>query len=136
MKQHEDGKLWLHTGDTGYMTPDGLLFVLGRTGIKIYPDKTIYPIGIENKVMTYPGIKEPIIISGVDKEHNGYELPYLFVIPEKNQDKVALQKGLKNHLESILTPEEQPKEIFVIDNKPISHFKTDRRALQTAYGLI
>lgn len=136
LKQHEDGQLWLHTGDTGYMSPDGLLFVLGRTGIKIYPDKTIYPIGIENKVMTYPGIKEPIVIAGVDKEHSGYETPYLFVIPERNQDKVALQNGLKKHLESILAPEEQPREIFIIDEKPVSHFKTDRRALQTTYGLI
>ena len=53
LKTHPDGNLWLHTGDTGFMTPKGLLFVLGRTGLNIYPGKTIFPLGINRHMIPY-----------------------------------------------------------------------------------
>lgn len=136
LKLHDDGQIWLHTGDYGFMIPEGLLFVLGRQGINIYPDKTIYPLSIENKILAYSGIKEAIIVSGTDKEHNEYDVPYLFVVLEKGQNKDELIAGLQEYIKSVLAPEEQPQDIFVIDKKPISHFKTDRRFLQKEYGLI
>lgn len=136
LKFHDDGQLWLHTGDYGFMVPEGLLFVLGRQGINVYPDKTVYPLDIENKVLSYPNIKEAIIVLGTDKEHNGHDIPYLFVIPEKEQDEDELIACLCEHIKIVLAPEEQPKEIFVIDKKPISHFKTDRKFLQKEYNLI
>ena len=116
--------------------PEGLLFVLGRQGINIYPDKTVYPLTIENKVLTYPGIKEAVIVSGVDKEHSGYEVPYLFIVLETEQNTDELIKGSKENITNEFAPEEQPKEIFVIGKKPISHFKTDRKSLQKEYNLI
>ena len=37
--RHADGKLWLHTGDTGYINEDGVVFALGRGLNKRYdPD--------------------------------------------------------------------------------------------------
>lgn len=136
LKTHHDRKLWLHTGDTGFMTPEGLLFVLGRTGLNIYPNKTVFPLAIENKVLTHEKVKEAIIVTGRDKEHDGYESPYLFVVPEKEQNKDDLICELKQYIKNILNPEEQPKEIYVINKKPISRFKTDRKYLQRKYNLI
>ena len=136
LKTHADGNLWLHTGDTGFMTPEGLLFVLGRTGLNVYPDKTVFPLAIENKVLTHKKVKEAIIVAGRDKDHDGYEVPYLFVVPEKEQNKEELICELKEYIKIILNTEEQPKEIFVINKKPISRFKTDRKYLQRKYNLI
>ncbi len=136
LKTHTDGKLWLHTGDTGFMTPEGLLFVLGRKGLNVYPDKMIFPLGIENKILALDGIKDAIIVSGTDKEHEGYEVPYLFVVWEEKQNNEELLCKLKEHIKTAFSAEEQPKDIFVIDKKPISHFKTDRKILQKQYGLI
>jgi len=136
LRTHSDGILWLHTGDTGFMTPEGLLFVLGRQGISVYPEKTVFPLAMENKVVEFPGVKEAIVVSGIDKEHSRYEVPYLFVVPEKEQNKEELFCGLKEYVKTALTKEEQPKDIFIIDKKPISHFKTDRKYLQKKYDLI
>ncbi len=136
LKVHPDGNLWLHTGDTGYMTPEGLLFVLGRKGMNIYPDKTVFPLAVENKISTFDGIKEAIIVLGSDKEHSGYDVPYLFVVPEEKKSEEELLSGLKEQIKKCLTPEEQPKQIYVIDKKPYSCFKTDRKFLQKEYDLI
>ena len=44
LKKHKDGKIWLHTGDLGYITPDGIIFFTGRlkrmivsSGFNVYP---------------------------------------------------------------------------------------------------
>ena len=136
LKIHPDGDLWLHTGDTGFMTPEGLLFVLGRKGLNIYPDKMVFPLGIENKILAFDGIKDAVVVSGNDKEHSGYEVPYLFVVLENKQNEEMIINGLKEYIKTGLTKEEQPRDIFVIDKKPISHFKTDRKYLQKEYNLI
>ena len=135
LKVHPDGKLWLHTGDTGFMTPEGLLFVLGRKGLNIYPNKMVFPLGIENKILAIDGIKDAIIVSGTDKEHEGYESPFLFVVLENKQNEETLICELNNYIKT-MPIEEQPKKIFVIDKKPISHFKTDRKILQKQYKLL
>lgn len=85
---------------------------------------------IENKVISFPGIKEAILVSGEDIQNEGYEVPYLFIVPEQKQEQERLIVELDQYLDEILFPEEKPKDIFVIDKKPISHFKTDRRLLQ------
>lgn len=136
LKKHNDGDMWLHTGDYGFMIQEGLLFVLGRQGIKVYPDKMIYSLPTENKVLSVDGIKEAIIVAGKDELNQGFEKPYLFIVLENKNDKEQVMNQLQSFIESNLLPEEQPKEVFVIDKKPVSHFKTDRRALQTTYGLI
>ena len=136
LKTHPDGNLWLHTGDTGFMTPEGLLFVLGRKGLKIYPDKMVFPLGVENKILAFDGIKDAVIVSGIDKEHSGYEVPYLFIVLENKQNKEIVISGLKEYIKTALAEEEKPKDIFVIDKKPMSRFKTDRKFLQKEYNLI
>ena len=127
--------MWLHTGDYGFMIPEGLLFVLGRQGIKVYPDKMIYYLPTENKISSVDGIREAIVVAGKDEENIGYEKPYLFIVLEDKNNKEQVLNQLQSFIENNLLPEEKPKEIFVIDKKPVSRFKTDRRALQTAYGL-
>ena len=136
LKTHSDGKLWLHTGDTGFMTPEGLLFVLGRTGLNIYPDKTIFPLGVENKILAFDGIKDAIIVAGADREHNGYDALYLFVVLENGQEEADIMCKMKEYITTTLSEEEQPKDIFVIDKKPMSRFKTDRRWLQKEFNLL
>lgn len=133
---HPDGKIWLHTGDYGFMTSEGMLFVLGRKGIKIFPDKAVYPINVENKVLMFPGIKEAILVSGKDSLNAGFELPYLFVVLDKEQSDIdTLLRELDEYMLNTLLPEELPVKTYVIDKKPISHFKTDRRYLQMKYDL-
>ena len=136
LKTHLDGKLWLHTGDTGFMTPEGLLFVLGRTGLSVYPDKTIFPLGVENKILAFDGIKDAIIVAGADREHKGYDALYLFVVLEEAQGEADVICRLKEYIKTTLPEEEQPKDIFVINKKPMSRFKTDRRWLQKEFNLL
>lgn len=134
--KHPDEKIWLHTGDYGFMSEEGLLFVLGRNKINVYPNKVVFAITIENKLSVIDGLEDLVVIAGMDTLHNGFEVPYLFIIPEKNQDIQNILNNLDELISTVLLPEEIPAKAFVIDEKPINHFKTDIRSLQKRYNII
>ncbi len=135
LKVHSDGTLWLHTGDHGFMTEQGLLFVLGRSGIRVYPDKVVFPLSIENKLCRIEEVKDAIVVSGDDKNNEGYELPYLFIVPEKDVDQVELLSKINTVINEEFQQEEKPEKVFFIEKKPIDHFKTDRKVLKKEYKL-
>ena len=135
LKVHPDGKLWLHTGDFGFMTEQGLLFVLGRNAIPVYPDKFVFPLSVEEKVLRHEAVRDAIIISGTDVEHEGFEKLYLFVVLEEGYSKETVLPELRKHIDATLLPEEKPASIIVLDTKPIRGFKTDRKYLKEKYVL-
>lgn len=134
--KHSDEKIWLHTGDYGFMTKEGLLFVLGRNKINVYPNKAVFAVTIENKLSDIQGVEDLVIVAGKDTIHDGYEVPYLFIIPEHNQDIQNVLNNLNELILKELMPEEMPVKIFVIDKKPIKRFKTDIRYLQEKYNIV
>lgn len=135
IKIHKDGKKWLHTGDLGYVTREGFVFVFGREGIKVHLNKNVYPLVIENKVTDLDGVKTAIIVSGDSKKNKGHRAPYLFIVPEENVDKEILACNIEDQLKNVLLEEEIPEETYIIDEKPISHFKVDRKVLRREYKI-
>ncbi len=135
LEQREDGARWLYTGDTGYMTEQGMLYVLGRGGIHIFPDQRVFPLEIENKILQVPEVQEAIIVSGKDPRHEDYEVPYLFIVPAKDLDPQIVIAKVNELIEEQLLEEERPEKTFVIRKKPIRKFKTDRTSLQNEYHL-
>lgn len=135
VKIHSDGRKWLHTGDLGYITKEGFVFVFGREGIKVYSDKVVYPLIIENKVSDIDGVKSAVIVSGDSNLHFGYQTPYLFVVPMGDVEPAELLLLVEEKLKEVLLEEEMPEDTYIIDSKPIIHFKVDRKVLRKEYNI-
>ncbi len=132
---HTDGSRWLHTGDLGYMTPEGFLFVFGREGIHVHPGKTIYPLIVENKISDIPGVQNAIIVSGDSREHTDFQAAYLFIVPFQDVNHEEFMANIEEKLRSVLQPEEMPEKVWLLDSKPVTHFKVDRKWLRKEYGI-
>lgn len=135
LKEHPDGQLWLHTGDYGFMTEQGLLFVLGRDAIPVHPDKHVFSLRIEGKVLSHAAIRHAVIIPGKDEEHEGFEKLHLFIVLENGYEETDVLPELWMYIDRVLLPEEKPERIIVLEKLPIRGFKTDRRYLKEAYGI-
>lgn len=81
LRMHEDGKVWLHTGDLGYMDADG--FVYFRQRIKrmiITSGYNVYPGQLENIIESY----EKVLLSCVIGVKDDYRVQRVkaYVVPK------------------------------------------------------
>ena len=82
LKKHSDGSTWVHTGDVGYITKNGLIYIDGRTKriILRYDGFKIYPFGIENFINSMEEVEECKVVSTPDIDHIQGFLPQANII--------------------------------------------------------
>ena len=79
LRVHEDGKLWLHTGDIGYLGDDGLIYFAQRLKrIIISSGYNIYPTHLESIINSHESVLTSTVI-GIDHPYKG-QVPKAFVV--------------------------------------------------------
>ncbi|MBR3116148.1 acyl--CoA ligase [Candidatus Saccharibacteria bacterium] len=79
IRLHDDGKLWLHTGDIGYFGEDGLLYFAQRLKrIIISSGYNIYPTHLESIINSHEAVLTSTVI-GIDHHYKG-QVPKAFIV--------------------------------------------------------
>ena len=79
IRLHDDGKLWLHTGDIGYLGDDGLIYFAQRLKrIIISSGYNIYPTHLESVINSHEAVLTSTVI-GIDHHYKG-QVPKAFVV--------------------------------------------------------
>jgi len=85
LKLHTDGKVWLHTGDVGYMNEDGIVFFKSRLKRMIVSSGyNIYPQYIEKVIMSHPAVETCAVI-GIPHEYKK-QVPKAYIVLRQNFD--------------------------------------------------
>lgn len=63
LKRHADGQIWMHSGDIGYMTEDGHVYVVDRLKRAITVDgQCILPAKTERVLLAYPCVEKCAVV--------------------------------------------------------------------------
>lgn len=125
---HPDGNCWLHTGDKAYINEHGIVYILGRGTTKRFGGGELYMMRMETKAVRVAGVEDGFFCFVPDQDHEGYFLPYFFVILDETKSLDEVKAGLADALEEY----EFPVDIRVIKERPYFHFKTNRKELTAA----
>lgn len=91
---------FLRTGDVGYMTPEGVVYLVDRTkDMMICGGFNVYPRNVEEAIYRHPSVEEAIVI-GVPDAYRG-QSPKAFLKPKDGADPLtidALRAFLVDHL--------------------------------------
>ena len=82
LKIHDDGKVWLHTGDIGKMDKDGYLYLTTRIKRIIIRNDgcKVYPPFVEEVIMKHPDVVECSVEGVRDVNYDQGELPYAYIV--------------------------------------------------------
>ncbi|PCJ61988.1 MAG: hypothetical protein COA73_07060 [Candidatus Hydrogenedentota bacterium] len=108
---------WLHTGDLGYMSEDGWLYVVDRKkDMIIKGGENIYPAELESVLYKMPGVADAAVV-GVPHPIYG-EVPVAYVVARHDGD-IDVESILA-HLKKAVTSFKIPSKIAMIEQLPKS----------------
>ena len=118
LQRHDDGKLWLHTGDLGYMDADGFVYFRQRikrmiisSGYNIYPSQLENIIDGHEKVLLscVIGVKDPYRMQRI----KAYIVPMPGIPPSE-----ALRQELLDYCAQRIAKYAMPREIEFRESLP------------------
>lgn len=118
-RSHPDGQRWLHTGDLGHMSAEGILYVEGRIKRMIvrYDGTKLFPVEIEEAIKKHPQVKDCAVIAVNDANHIQAQAPFAFVVPSEGSLNIG---NLWHFIRQNLPVHMQPSGIKLIESIPLT----------------
>ena len=134
LQVHDDGHVWLHTGDLGYMDEDGFLFYKGRIKRMIISSGyNIYPSHIEEIIQKHPAVLQCSVI-GVPHDYKG-QVAKAFVVLNDGYLGMLVKKDIMDFCKKNLAKYMMPSEIVIRKKLPKTKLgKVDFQKLQSDIG--
>ena len=137
LRTHPDGRVWVHTGDIGYLDEDGFVYldsrikrlIIRHDGFKVFPSM------IENVVSQHPAVHQCSVVGCTDKDHVQGRLPFVYLVltPEAaaSSKRKQIIKELRQMCAEELPEYVQPVGYKVIPEMPLTlAAKFDYRKLE------
>lgn len=102
LQVHKDKKIWLHTGDAGYMDKNGIFFFKSRIKRMIVSSGyNIYPAHLEDVLEQHPAVLKCTVI-GIPHKYKVEVAKAYIVLDEGYSDSFSTKKSIKEHCEKNL----------------------------------
>ena len=133
IKKHDDGLLWVHSGDIGYIDEDGFVFIKDRIKRVIirHDGFKVFPSLIEKTVDTNDNVVSNCAVGIADTSHSQGKLPIVFAVLKDGCNADTVKKELFELCQKELPEYVQPVDFVFIDKMPLTPIgKVDYRVLE------
>lgn len=118
LRKHDDGKTWLHTGDLGYISPDGIIYFTGRLKRMIVSSGfNVYPNVIEDVIEKHPDVKKCCVI-GIPHKYKMSVAKAFVVLEDDRKPTPQIKKEIIELCKKNLAVYALPKEYEFRDSLP------------------
>ena len=123
LRVHEDGRIWVHSGDLGYLNEDGIIFIKGRIKEMIVRSDgfKVYPSVIEEIILLHDSVKTCKVIGVKDKNFSQGEVPKAYIVLNKtSKDQEQIKDEIKEICSKNLAEYQQPVDYIILDKLPLT----------------
>ena len=115
---HDDGKVYLHTGDLGYMDEDGFVYFVQRLKRMIVTSGyNVYPSQIENIIDSHEAVMFSTVI-GVKDDYKMQRVKAFIVLKPEFSPTDEIKESIKEHCKKNIAKYALPSEYEYRDNLP------------------
>lgn len=131
---HDDGHIWLHTGDLGYMDEDGFIFYQGREKRMIITSGyNVYPSHIEEVIEKHPDVLQCSVV-GIPHSYKG-SVAKAFIVLKDGRHSLLVKNDIKSYCKKNLAKYMVPAEFVYRKKLPKTKLgKVDFKKLQSDIG--
>ena len=139
MRRHADGKVWIHSGDIGYIDEDGFVYVQGRVKRMItrFDGHKVFPITIESFICDDERVHSCSVIAVDDRERLQGQYPMAVIELVAGIDvseRESICKDIYNKCHELLEERGRPVAVVCINEIPLTAMgKNDYRTLEKEY---
>lgn len=120
LKQDEEGRIWLHTGDLGSMDEEGFVYFKQRLKrVIITSGFNVYPSQAEAVIDSHEAVRMSCII-GVKDEYRGQRIKAFISLKDGFSPSDELTEDIKKHCERNLAKYAMPREFEYRDSLPVT----------------
>lgn len=133
LRRHEDGKIWLHSGDCGYMDESGAVFFCERyKRMYVRHDGTkVSPYSIEQVIGGCPMVDRCLVVPIRDVRHEYGMCPKAIIVPKAEHNNPADHEKIKKYIEKNIAVHLIPRAYDFVEKLPITKMgKVDYFAAQ------
>lgn len=111
LRQHKDGRKWLHTGDLGFIDKDGYVYFNQRIKRMIITSGyNVYPSQVEKAIESHPDVDCCCVI-GIQDSYKMEKIKAFVVTKGKEKETDELKKSIKSHCSKYIADYAIPREI-------------------------
>ena len=131
---HDDGHIWLHTGDLGYMDEDGFIFYKGRSKRMIITSGyNVYPSHVEDIIESHPDVLQCTVV-GIPHPYK-QEVCKAFIVLKSGRQNLFVKASVKEYCKKNLAKYMVPQEYVFRKQLPKTKLgKVDFKTLQEDKG--